>query len=95
MADGNPLAPLRFICEAFGGIVEWEEATQTIHIISSGNAIPESPIVKLSGTAPTFSAYVGDGNSRIYHRLGCRYASQIKSEDVVPFAVWKLLLPDN
>ena len=83
MADGNPLAPLRFVCEAFGGIVEWEDATQTIHIISSGNVIPKSPIVKPSGAAPTLSGYVGDSNSYKYHRPGCQYVSQITPADVV------------
>ena len=31
--DGRTLAPLRFVAEAFGGTVEWDEATQTANII--------------------------------------------------------------
>ncbi|MCL1805551.1 MAG: stalk domain-containing protein [Clostridiales bacterium] len=40
IVDGRTLAPLRFVGEAFGGTVDWSEATGTVTILSGSAAAP-------------------------------------------------------
>ena len=44
IVDGRTLAPLRFVCEAFGGTVDWEEGTQMAIVkISPPSEVPATP----------------------------------------------------
>lgn len=40
IVDGRTLAPMRFVCEAFGGTVSWDGATKTATVVSAGGAAP-------------------------------------------------------
>lgn len=85
MNNGIPLAPLRFVCEAYGTIVNWEEATQIITISSPPTEIQNSPIHPPSGKAPSFPGYLGSINSKEYHRLDCNYVYKLTPEEIVFF----------
>lgn len=55
--NGRTLAPLRFVGEAFGGNVRWDQATQTIYITS-----PEANL-KLSSTQKVFIHFIDVGQA--------------------------------
>lgn len=82
MVDNDAIAPLRFICEAYGAEVTWEKETQTVRITSPGATLP---ILKPAGTAPVFSGYVGSIKSHKYHLMNCSVAFQITPGDTVFF----------
>lgn len=73
--NGRTFAPLRFVCEAFGGTVAWDTATGTAIVTSADNTAP----------AQTSGAYVGSIKSDKYHLTSCRYAERIKEENQVYF----------
>lgn len=37
VVENRTLAPMRFVCEAFGGTVSWDETTNTITVVSAAN----------------------------------------------------------
>jgi N-acetylmuramoyl-L-alanine amidase len=43
IVNNRSLAPLRFVCEAFGGTVSWDGITQTVNIVGEFSADPEQP----------------------------------------------------
>ena len=45
IVNSRTLAPLRFVCEAFGGTVTWDAATYTASVISAGGAVVTPPVV--------------------------------------------------
>ncbi|HBC93684.1 MAG TPA: hypothetical protein DCZ10_12530 [Pelotomaculum sp.] len=84
--DGRTLAPLRFVGEAFGGTVEWNQELQAITMLSK----PVSPIAQPAGTPPPLSGagqgtYVGSVSSDKYHTPSCRYADKITPENQIWF----------
>lgn len=40
LVSNRTLAPMRFVCEAFGGKVNWDEATKTASVVSAAPAAP-------------------------------------------------------
>ena len=69
--DDRTLAPLRFVAEAFGGTVEWDEKTQTASITMNGAA----PIVPATITT---AAPVLEGKFIMT-------ALELNGEDMLPF----------
>lgn len=57
IVNGRTLAPLRFVGEAFGGNVRWDQATQTIYITS-----PEANLM-LSSTQKVFVHFIDVGQA--------------------------------
>jgi len=45
IVNSRTLAPLRFVCEAFGGTVAWDAATYTASVVSAGGAVVTPPVV--------------------------------------------------
>lgn len=43
IVNSRTLAPLRFVCEAFGGTVSWDGATYTASVVSAGGAVVTPP----------------------------------------------------
>ncbi len=65
IVDNRTLAPLRFVGEALGGTVTWDEANRTAHITSPGSAAPNTP------TTPTPKVVaVNTGSSTVNLRNG-------------------------
>jgi len=52
IVNDRTLAPLRFVGEAFGGIVEWDGDTQTVTITSSGEPISPPPVLQQPTLTP-------------------------------------------
>jgi hypothetical protein len=57
IVDDRTLAPLRFVGEAFGGSVEWDEVTRSAHIAASDNV---AELAGLSPVAVDFSLAAAD-----------------------------------
>jgi hypothetical protein len=55
IVDGRTLVPLRFVSEAMGATVNWDDATQTVTIIttSSEPPTPSTPVENDEYLAPT------------------------------------------
>jgi hypothetical protein len=43
--NGRTLAPLRFVCEAFGGTVSWNATTYVASVVSAGGTVVTPPVV--------------------------------------------------
>ena len=51
--DSRTLAPMRFVCEAFGGTVSWDAATKTASVVSgSAPATPATPETPATPATP-------------------------------------------
>jgi len=85
IVGGRTLAPLRFVGEAFGADVKWNGGTQTVTITSPDNVIQDIPIHQPAGEPPAFAGYLGNINSKQYHRIDCHYAGKETPEDLVFF----------
>lgn len=88
--SSNTMVPLRFVSEALGASVDWDGATQTITITSSGIAPTSTPKPvprSVSESVPTQSTgeYVGSDKSDKYHYPDCRYAKNISPENLIWF----------
>ena len=60
LIDGRTLVPLRFVSEAFGCKVEWEDATQTVFMVA--DEVPEAKYIDAKGFAYLGSwRYTQDG----------------------------------
>lgn len=80
--NNKTIVPLRFICEAYGAEVSWEEETQTVRITSPDTTVS---ILKPVGKPPTFPGYVGSIKTHEYHLMNCPGTFQITPGDVVVF----------
>jgi len=60
IVNSRTMAPLRFVCEAFGGTVAWDGATYTASVVSAGGApaTPATPATPAAATA--FAASTGN-----------------------------------
>jgi hypothetical protein len=73
--DGRTLAPLRFIGEAFGGTVGWDQGSQTITILSkiaTRVSSPTTPTIDTQTPSTTAGQYIGNKNSKVFHRTTCK-----------------------
>ncbi len=54
IVNSRTLAPLRFVCEAFGGTVSWDGDTYTASVVSAGGAAPApaEPVAPVEPAAP-------------------------------------------
>lgn len=50
IVDSRTLAPLRFVCEAFGGTVTWDAATYTATVVSAGGEAATPPATETPET---------------------------------------------
>lgn len=51
IVNSRTLAPLRFVCEAFGGTVSWDATTYTAAVVSAGGTTPAPAPVPAAATA--------------------------------------------
>lgn len=58
IVDGRTFAPMRFVCEAFGGTVSWDAATSTASVVSA--SAPAEPAEPAEPTEPAPAADTPD-----------------------------------
>ncbi|MEN6326092.1 MAG: copper amine oxidase N-terminal domain-containing protein [Syntrophomonas sp.] len=73
IVNGRTLAPMRFVCEAFGGTVTWDANTRTASVVSGGGTVTPTPIspIKNTNTEQKLKATQ-------YNTLGEGYAPVVK-----------------
>ena len=68
IVEGRTLAPLRFVGEAFGGLVSWDETTRTVSITSGSSQLAPTNISKEGGEysniIETYRDYIHYSGSR-------------------------------
>jgi hypothetical protein len=52
IVNSRTMAPLRFVCEAFGGTVTWDGDTYTASVVSAGGTAPVEPAAPAEPAAP-------------------------------------------
>lgn len=103
--DDRTLVPVRFVAEAFGANVDWNEDTQTVVIGTKWNGIGEVPCYSTDPDIPDFGKILGvsvnysnvDNKGSLYdYSLETlspddtkRYTAILKQEGFEPYAAWE------
>ena len=70
-------------CAGVATVREVRSPAQAVVITTERNVPPETAAPM--PTAAADAAYIGNRNSMKYHRAGCRYAAQVKTENRITF----------
>lgn len=73
IVNGRTLAPLRFVCEAFGGTVDWKSDTQTAYIKSDKNVAVTDTLYHDNGTISYIGGLIDgqpNGQGTAYYESG-------------------------
>ncbi|HRW12881.1 MAG TPA: copper amine oxidase N-terminal domain-containing protein [Syntrophomonas sp.] len=65
IVNSRTLAPLRFVCEAFGGTVSWDGATYTASVVSAGGAAPAPAPEPAPAPAPAAATALSSASGTI------------------------------
>ncbi len=81
--DGRTLIPVRFVAEAFGANVDWDEATQTVVINTAWDGTGDVPCYSKYPTIPDLGAIIGVHGEEVKVN-GLEYVYEYSPKDVLP-----------